>query len=104
MVPEMDGRHIRHPEHLVGGTVLIVEHVLGQRRDRGRGCREVAAGGVAAAENLQRQRQQLGLWRHYRSESLGFALCRFSPLLFLPPLQKRKENDGGSPAQDNMQV
>jgi hypothetical protein len=31
-------------------------------------------------------------------------LRRFSRLLFLPPLQKRKENDGGSPAQDNMQV
>lgn len=32
-VPEVDGRHIRHPEHLVGGPVLVVEHGLGRRRD-----------------------------------------------------------------------
>jgi len=61
-VPEMDGRRIRHPQHLLGGTVLVVEHGLGRRRDNGG---QVAAGGAAAPENLQRRRQQPGRRRHY---------------------------------------
>lgn len=96
-VAEVDGRHIRHPEHLVGGAVLVVEHGLGRRRGEGGGGGE--AGGAAAAENLQGRRKQPGRRRHGETGSVGA-----SPLLaFLPSSSSPRCGEPG-PIQPRMMM